>query len=153
MVVTSMRGLARRFIPDMLQKGWTAGYSLNFLKGKGIGYRRQDFLRDFREFAGREIKRDPLQAIPKKYKPSWNTIEQSTYRQTAKLHYSYKITAFDAFKNANVETWLTVATDDVLTMEQALAEAKRLIEKYKSELTIEAINIDSVTSNIGQLKT
>jgi len=38
-------------------------------------------------------------------------------------------------------------------MEQALEEAKHLLEKYKSELVVERITIDSVTSNIGQSKT
>ena len=153
MVVTSMRGLARRFIPEILQKGMNQAAGLRFLQGKGLGYRKTDFLKDFREFAGREMKRDPLKAIPKKYKPTWDTIEMSEYRQAAKLHYSYKITGFDQFKQANVEDWVTVATDDALTMEQAMAEAQRLLEKYKSELVVDGIKIDSVTSNIGQLKT
>ncbi len=153
MVVTSMRGLARRFIPEMLQKGMSASGGLSFLQGKGLGYRKTDFLRDFREMAGREMKRDPLQAIPKKYKPTWDTIEMSEYTQAAKLHYSYKITGYDKFKQANVEDWVTVATDDVLTIEEALAEAQRLLEKYKSELVVDRIKIDSVTSNIGQTQT
>jgi len=153
MVVTSMRGLARRFIPEMLQKGMSAGGGLRFLQGKGLGYRKTDFLRDFREMSGREMKRDPLKAIPKKFKPTWDTIEMAEYRQTAKLHYSYKITGYDKFKQANVEDWLTVASDDVLTMEQALKEAQALLEKYKSELVVERITIDSVTSNIGQKTT
>lgn len=153
MVVTSFRGLARRFIPEMIQKGMSAGGGLRFLQGKGLGYRKTDFLRDFREMTGREMKRDPLQSIPKKYKPTWDTIEMSEYRQAAKLHYSYKITGYDRFKQANVEDWVTVASDDVLDMQEAMKEAQRLLEKYKSELVVDRIKIDSVTSNIGQEKT
>ena len=153
MVITSMRGVARRFIPEMLQKGWTTGAALSYLKSQGLGYRRQTFLADWRQFSGAERKRDPLKAIPKKYKPTWETIQMSETRQVAKLHYSYKVEGMDTFTGERTEEWITVASDQVLTMEQAEAEARRLIEKYKSELIIEKIGIDSVTSNIGQITT
>jgi hypothetical protein len=148
-----MRGVARRFIPEMLQKGWTTGAALSYLKKEGLGYRRKDFLLDWRQFAGTARKRDPLKAIPKKYKPTWDTIQMSETRQAAKLHYSYKIEGYDTFTGKKTEEWITVASDQVLTMKEAEEEAKRLLERYKSELIIEKIGIDSVTSNIGQLKT
>jgi len=153
MVVMSMRGVARRFIPEMLQKGWTTGAALSYLKKEGLGYRRQDFLMDWRQFSGQERKRDPLKAIPKKYKPTWSTIQMSETRQAAKLHYSYRITGFDTFTQKETTEWITVASDQVLTMQQAEEEAKRLLERYKSELIIQKIGIDSVTSNIGQVTT
>jgi len=152
MVIKSMRGVARRFIPEMLQNGWTTGRALNYLKAQGLGYRRTDFLLDWRQFSGQSRKRDPLKAIPKKYKPTWSTIEMSEYKQTAKLHYMYKIKGFDTFTGKDTEEWITVASDDVLTMQEAEDEAKRLLEKYKSELVLQKIGIDSVTSNIGQIK-
>jgi len=153
MVVTSMRGVARRFIPEMLQKGWTTGKMESYLKINKLSYRRGDFLRDVRQFTGQERKRNPLKAIPKKYKPTWGTIQMSETRQAAKLHYSYKIEGFDTFTQKETTEWITVATDEVLTMQQAEDEAKRLLERYKSELIIEKIGIDSVTSNIGQITT
>jgi len=152
MVVKSMRGIARRFIPDMLQKGWTTGGGLSYLKKKGLGYRKQDFLADWRQFSGQERKRDPLKSVPKKYKPTWSTIQMSETMQAAKLHYSYRIEGFDTFTGKPTTEWITVATDQVLTMQQAEEEAKRLLERYKSELVIKTIGIDSVTSNIGQIK-
>jgi len=148
-----MRGVARRFIPEMLQKGWTTGAALGYLKAQGLGYRRQDFLSDWRQFSGAERKRDPLKAIPKKYKPTWNTIEMSATKQAAKLHYSYRIEGYDTFTSKDTTEWITVASDQVLTMQQAEEEAKRLMERYKSELIINVIGIDSVTSNIGQSTT
>jgi len=153
MVIKSMRGVARRFIPEMLQQGWTTGRALGYLKAQGMGYRRTDFLSDWRQFSGQERKRDPLKAIPKKYKPTWDTIQMSETRQTAKLHYTYQVEGYDVFQQKKVTEWITVASDQVLTMEQAAEEAKRLIEKYKSELTVEKIGIHSVTSNIGQIQT
>lgn len=153
MATINRRGVARRFIPEMLRMGWATPRIGDFLKLAGISYRRTSFLDDIREFAGRERKRDPLQAIPKKYKPTWDTIELSEYRQVAKFNYNYKITGFDQFKQANVEDWITVASDDLLSMEEAAAEAKNLLEKYKSELVVERMSRDSVTTNIGQAKT
>jgi hypothetical protein len=44
----SIRGLARNLFPGFWERGISANQSLNELKGLGLGYRRQDFLADFR---------------------------------------------------------------------------------------------------------
>lgn len=153
MVVTSMRGLARRFIPEMLQKGMSAGGGLTFLRGMNMGYRRTDFLKDFREFAGREMKRDPLKAIPKKFRPDVNTIQESEYKQRAKFNYNYKIEGHDVFTGKDVDEWVTVASEVRISMDEAMSEAERLLEKYKSEIKVKGLTIDAVTSKKAESKT
>lgn len=145
MAVMAMRGLARRFIPEMLQMGMTTTAGLNLLRSEGMGYRRTDFLSDWREAAGTERKRDPLRAIPKSYRPTESTIQRTDYEQVHKFNYDYKIEGYDIITGEDTETFITVASDDILTMAEAEAEAERLVDKYKLDIEIAKMIIDGVT--------
>jgi len=145
MPISKMRGLARRFIPEMIKLGMTTGGGLGLLRLEGMGYRRTDFLADWREFAGVARKRDPLRAIPKKYRPTEATIERTDYEQAKKFHYSYKVEGYDLVTQESIEDFVTVATDDILTMEEAEQEAERLADKYKLDIEIAKVIIDGIT--------
>jgi len=145
MPVVNYRGLARRFIPEMLRLGMTTTAGLNLLRVEGMGYRRTDFLSDWREFAGTERKRDPLRAIPKKYRPTEATIQRTDFEQVKKFNYSYKIEGYDLVTQKSIEDFITVASDDILTMEEAEQEAERLADKYKLDIEIAKVIIDGVT--------
>ena len=145
MAVLAMRGLARRFIPEMLRLGMTTSAGLNLLRGEGMGYRRTDFLADWREFAGIERKLDPLRAIPKKYRPTEATIQRTDFKQVRKFHYHYKIEGYDLYTQEDVTEYITVASDDILTMAEAEEEAERLADKYKLDIDIARMIIDGVT--------
>lgn len=145
MAVMAMRGLARRFIPEMLRLGMTTTAGLSLLRGEGMGYRRTDFLADWRQFAGIERKRDPLRAIPKKYRPTADTIERTDYTQRKKFNYNYKVEGYDIITQKDTESWITVASDDILTMAEAEEEAQRLADKYKLDIEIAKMIIDGVT--------
>lgn len=145
MAISSMRGIARRFIPDMLRMGMTATAGLSMLRDQGIGYRRTDFLADFRDLAGVAMKRDPLRAIPKKYRPTEATIQRVNVKQLKKFHYSYKVEGFNMITQEDTETWITVASDTILTMQEAEEEAERLSDVYKLDIQIARMIIDGVT--------
>ena len=140
-----MRGLARQFIPEMLRAGMSATAGLNLLRSEGMGYRRTDFLSDFRDFAGVAMKRDPLRAIPKKYRPTEATIQRVDFQQTKKFYYNYKVEGYNIITQQDTESWITVASDDILTMDEAEAEAERLAEVYKLDIEIARMIIDGVT--------
>ena len=149
MTPIKMRGIARRFIPEMLQMGWTTTKGLDYLRGQGLGYRRRDFLADWREFEGRERKRDPLKAIPKKFKPTWDTIEKAEYVQRAKFNYTFEVKGFDIVQQKDVTEWVTVASETLLTMEEAEEMAEYLAEKYKMEITDAKTIVSAVTARVG----
>jgi len=145
MAITTMRGIARRFIPDMLRMGLTTTAGLNMLRDQGIGYRRTDFLSDWRDFAGLAMKRDPLRAIPRKYRPTEATIQRTDFKQVKKFNYSYRVEGYDIITKQDTVTWITVASDDILTMGEAEAEAQRLADYYKLDIEIARMIIDGVT--------
>jgi len=145
MAISSMRGLARQFIPEMLRIGMSTSAGLNLLRSEGVGYRRQEFLADWRDFAGVAMKRDPLRAIPKKYRPTEATIQRTDFQQTKKFYYNYKIEGYDIITQEQTETFITVASDDILTMQEAEDEAERLADYYKLDIEIARMIIDGVT--------
>ena len=149
MAFTAIQGVARRFIPEMLRMGMTSAAGLRMLQGQGLGYRKTNFLADWREFAGTERKRDPLRAIPKKYRPTENTIQRTEFEQKKKFHYNYKIEGYDMIVQADTEEWVTVASDDLMSMEEAEEEAKRLADQYKIDIEIANMMIDGVTVRKG----
>jgi len=145
MAISTIRGLSRRFIPEMLKAGMSATAGLKLLRSEGMGYRRTDFLADFRDFTGVAMKRDPLRAIPKKYRPTEATIQRVEYKQTRKFYYNYKLEGYDIITQEQTETFITVASDNIMTMEEAEAEAERLCDVYKIDIEIARMIIDGVT--------
>jgi len=145
MAISKMRGLSRRFIPEMLKAGMSATAGLKLLRSEGMGYRKTDFLADFRDFSGLAMKRDPLRAIPKKYRPTEATIQRTDIKQTKKFYYNYKVEGIDLYTGKPADDWITVASDNILTMEEAEAEAERLTEVYKIDIQIARMIIDGVT--------
>ena len=145
-MVTKWRGLIRRFIPEALGLGLSRLEFQGMVeKELGTFYRRTDFLKDWHEFGGTVSKRDPLRAIPKKYRPTESTIQRTTFEQQKKFNYNYKIEGYDIITQEQTETFITVASDDIMTMAEAEAEAERLADKYKLDIDIAKMIIDGVT--------
>jgi len=147
--ITAMQGIARRFIPEMLHMGMSASAGLRMLQGQGLGYRRTSFLTDWREFEGVERKRDPLRAIPKKYRPTEATIQRTEFEQSKKFNYTYEITGYDTIQQKDITDYITVASDDIVSMAEAEEEAQRLADQYKVDIEIAKIMISGVTVRKG----
>ena len=145
MTISINRWIARQIIPDMLKMGLTRAAGMRVLQGEGVGVRKQDFLDDWREKAGLELKRDPLRAIPKQGKPTERTIERTTAVQRKKFNYNYDITGYDPILGKDIEDYITVASDDLISMEEAEEEAQRLADKYKVDIEIAEMIISGVT--------
>lgn len=145
MTISINRWIARQIIPDMLKMGLTRAAGMRVLQGEGVGVRKQDFLDDWREKAGLELKRDPLRAIPPRGKPTERTVERTTAVQRKKFNYNYDITGYDPILGKDVEDYITVASDDLISMEEAQAEAERLADKYKVDIEIAEMIISGVT--------
>lgn len=149
MAIIAVQGIARRFIPAMIKQGLSQAAGLRMLQGQGLGYRKTDFLKDWRQFAGTEMKRDPLRAIPKKYRPTEATIQRAEYEQSKKFHYVYDVEGYDTVLQKDVTDTITVASDDIISMEEAQAEAERLADKYKIDIDVAKIIISGVTVRKG----
>lgn len=145
MAISANRMIARLVIPDMLRMGLTRAAGLRVLQGEGVGVRKQDFLDDWREKEGVAKKRDPLRSIPLKLRPTEGTIQRSELVQKKKFYYDYEIKGYDIITGEDIKTGITVASDDLISMEEAKEEAERLADKYKLDIEIAEMIIDGVT--------
>ena len=145
MAITAIQGIARRFIPAMLKQGLSASAGLRMLQDQGLGYRKTRFLTDWREFSGTERKRDPLRAIPKKYRPTESTIQRTEFEQRAKFNYNFDVEGYDEILKQDVIEHITVASEEILTMQEAEDEAQRLADQYKVDIDVARIMRNSVT--------
>lgn len=146
----NFRGVIRKLMPRAIASGILPTQYLSMCQlSYGKAYRKTDFLADWREFAGIEKKRNPLRAIIPTKRPTENTIQPTEYEQHKKFNYDYEIKGYDTILQKEVKTYITVASDDILTMEQALAEAQRLADKYKIDIEIASMIIDGITVRKG----
>jgi hypothetical protein len=108
-------------------------------------YRRTNYLADWREFEGRERKRDPLKSIPKKLRPTWDTMEVSEGLQRGRFNYHFTIKGYDPILGEDIEQGMTVSSDIIVNMEEAERVAREQMEKYEGEVEISVIERESVT--------
>lgn len=141
-----IRAISRAMMPGALKLGLTTVSFEKLLRSQlPTLYRRTTFLADWREFAGRERKRPGLQSVPKKYRPTAATMQEAAYNQVSKYHYSFKIEGWDEIEGKEVETYFTVATDTVLSIDQAEEIADSYREEYAAEIKVRRTSIDAVT--------
>lgn len=141
-----IRAISRAMMPGALKLGLNTVSFEKLLRAQlPTFYRRTVFLADWREFAGIERKRSALQSVPKKYRPTARTMQEAAYNQVSKYHYVFKIEGWDEIEGKDIETYFTVATDKVLTMEQAEEIADRYREEYAAEIIVRRTSIDAVT--------
>jgi len=111
----------------------------------GVRLSQDKVLADWREFSGTERKRDPLRSIPKKYRPTEATIQRTEFEQRAKFNYNFDVEGYDEILKQDVIEHITVASEEILTMQEAEEEAQRLADQYKVDIDVARIMRNSVT--------
>jgi len=86
-----------------------------------------------------------VRAIPKNYNPTEATIQRTEFEQRAKFNYDFDVEGYDLIQQKNVVTHLTVASESIVTMQQAQDEAERLAAIYKVDIDIARIIISGIT--------
>ena len=144
--MSAVRMAARLAMPEAISLGMNTVSFEKLMRGYyPTLYRRTDFLADWREFTGRERKRDPLKSIPTKYRPTWDTMVVSEGLQHARFQYNFKFTGYDRLTGKHMESGMAVASDTLISMKEAEADALRQLEHYRSEVEVEEIERESVT--------
>jgi len=140
------RGVIRKLMPRAIAMGILPTHYLSMCQASyGQAYSKTVFLSDWREFAGIEKKRDPLQSIPTKYRPPEAVVQRTEYEQRKKFNYEYKIKGYDLIQQKDVIDYITVASDNILSLREAEEEAQRLADKYKIEIEIAEMLINGIT--------
>ena len=138
------RGMARTYIPGLIRQGFSTGKALGFLKTLKLGYRKTDFLADWREKTGREKKQNLFKYIRKDYKPTSATISSTTDMLKGKYKYNFKITGRDYLTGEVSERDWSMSADKLLTRETAEQEVTEKYVKNHRRLPLKDAEITSV---------
>lgn len=146
----SLRPWVRRFIPEALKLGLNTVQFQGIIEGQwGRFYRRTDFLADWREYSGRERKRNKLKSVPNKHRVTWATAQVTEGVQRATYNYNFNVKGYDTFLEKEVEIGVTVASEFSISMEEALEKAGEIWMKYKEEIVNPVFERESVTVKKG----
>jgi len=138
---SKFQGIARTFIPGMIQAGYSTRTALNLLKSEGLGYRRKEFLADWREFSGREAKKDVTKYIPKHLKPTSATMSVTTDNLSGQYSYVYEARGRDVVTGAPEKQYWRHTSDDLMTMEDVESIIEEDIKKEEYDVGIEDIKL------------
>jgi len=114
----SVRGMAQPFLEHFASLGLSANEALRRLREMGLGYRRTDFLDDYRKYLGKEKAKDVAKYIRKDRYPTEAVMFPSVIRQKDKyqslISYTYKDLQTGEIRHRNFyighDTPLTVGT-------------------------------------------
>jgi hypothetical protein len=144
----ALRNLARSMFSSFYSQGVSANEALRTLRGMGLGYRRQDFLRDYREGLGKFNQESTIKFVRNDAIPSDSAFLPKYHGLPDKYGYLVRYTQFDTDRGEYVSGYAWYFTDYKGTKRQI---ADRIIDyfvgrgKYNAteiEITIEAGHIN-----------
>ena len=134
-----IRAFAQSFVKKAALEGLSANTSLGILRKVGLGYRRTDFLADFRLYKKIPKLSDALKHIRKSYRPSKGMFLQPKKWMSRKYAFTTK---FKVFKPETGETFnisSRVSSDRILTRggaeRKAIQQVKEAFDRSKFEIT------------------
>lgn len=92
----AVRGLARNLFPGFYELGISANKALEQLKGAGLGYRRTDFLKDYREGFVAWGKSTYVSKIPEGNVPKEDSLSSQYHGTPDRYSFVFKATGVDA---------------------------------------------------------
>jgi len=107
----SKRSIGRAMIPRFLKLGYNRQQGLDYLKSKGIGYRRTTYLSDWSLLSGIEQRQDPLKYVRSDLKPSKALITKTNDIQELRYKYIYGVLLYDPTTGQSVETSTTLQSN------------------------------------------
>jgi hypothetical protein len=91
----AIRGLARNLFSGFYERGISANQALRELQAEGLGYRRQDFLNDFRQGESRYAQETKVKFITYDSLPSDNILQSQYHGVPDKYSFVFQATGVD----------------------------------------------------------
>ncbi len=137
MALGFLRGLAQPFVKSMAIKGMGANWSLNVLKAAGLGYRRIDFLLDYRTYVKIPGIANKLKFIRKSYRPSKDQFLKPVGFQAREFSYVVKYKRTDPKTGKETDYFNRVSSAKELTRGQIEDESAFVVEKGKYDPNVD----------------
>lgn len=140
------RGIVRTYMPALIEAGLSGRGAELFYREQGLGYRRQDFLSDWREMSGLQKKEDTFKYIRHDLKPTANTLTETSENLSKEFSYIFKVKGRDSLTGEVKEVGWRLATDSLLSLDEAMewAEDNILEDEYGQNITDYKIAVTGV---------
>ena len=128
----SVRWLVRMMIPELYESFKSANKALKFLRSVGLGYRRKDFLTDWREILDLEKKRDEWKYVRYEYKINEELHVATTFYTSTKYTYFVE-SVFTSVTGETRTKRVAVTSDSVLSKKEIFERVEPLFMGYGVE--------------------
>lgn len=147
---SSFRGMSRSYLPGLVKRNLSANKSYNLLHEAGFKVRRQDFLRDFKEFKRLKDLKETFKYIPKSKKPTIGTITRTDESLTKEYSYIFDIKGKDSLTGWDKFIHWRHATDNLVTLNEATDIIDQYMQenKYSQDITDYTIVVTGVLKSI-----
>lgn len=131
-----VRGLARNFFSKLYEMGLSANKALSWLRERGLGYRRQDFLKDYRNGKSNWEQASRVRFLNLDKTPNESTLAPEYHGVPDKYSFVFHYTRQGDEEGSEVESYFYWHTNEIITrreMEQkALDYLVENEDKYRS---------------------
>jgi len=148
----STRWIARQVIPDLYKIFGSANRALSYLREKGLGYRRKDFLADWREILDFGKKKDTWKYVRKDLRVTEAAMTPVQYDMRRKYRWVAEVTYIDEFGERKIRS-ICITTDKLLTpreAEEALWTEATVKEGWYQIGTVEKVEITGVLRRVKE---
>ena len=150
-VVGSIRSVAMAAMPRLVKIGFGSNAIINWLKPKGLSYRRQTMLRDIRTFTGLERMEKAVRLVdPAKLFPQGSMVE-SSFRAARRYKIHGTIAYIDPETGETVEDHISFYSNQQMTKDQWLKDwfDKAAWTDSKEMAAMHSVTITSVEHQAG----
>lgn len=129
------RNILRRFIPRMIEEGWSANRGYREIKGTPLGIRRTDFLGMFRESLGVFQRERRIRYVPRGRVPSPAVLEDAPFTLTDNYRIVYNISFLDRETGTITEQYFGMDIPTLSSIEEMEFEGQSIFgETYKDKV-------------------
>jgi hypothetical protein len=136
------RNLARSLFPGFWERGISANQALRELREMGLGYRRTDFLRDYRE--GREtwFTKGNLRFLDPDKRPDVNRLEKGLIPTGEGFGFQFRMTFFDTQEGVFKTKYPWYYTDKIGTRRELESSALGVFREREGVSYIVIVGMD-----------
>lgn len=146
--VSAIRGLARNLLPGFWERGISANAALRELQGLGLGYRRTDFLADFRQGKVGYDASTRVRFVQPDKVPSEGILESKYHGVPDRYSFVFKASGTDVATGEERDQYFYYHRNSIDTRGNMEAEAQGWLDEQSSQYGFE---VDEVTIREGYI--
>jgi len=135
--VSFARAIGRTVLRALWASGYSANTALRWLVKEGYGYRRQDFLADWRELISGAVRERFFSEMPKYVRPTIAMMTTKASPVGDKYVYTYKMNLYDEKTGKLYEDQsYSIGEEKIISIQEAEDELIDYVEQYPEELKV-----------------